>query len=149
MHYYHSAPIDHWFGALDMRQLLAALQHHFTPGISEAADRLKALNAMVEESGPHWKKLGWEGDVQDGPFFFAVPGDGGMRFGCIIKQSNNGNCFIASPSVMARGIKPTRSSAKRSHPCHDPEPPARLSGPSASSPKRAHPGSPKRLHASI
>ncbi|QDV09322.1 hypothetical protein Poly30_48800 [Planctomycetes bacterium Poly30] len=55
---------------------------------------------------------------------------------------------FASRDVMARGMKPTRSSAKRSHSRHATEYPARLSGPSPSSPKRAQAGPPKQLHVS-
>ena len=98
MHYYHTAPIDYWLGALDTKQLLDILKdHHTLDSVGDAANQIDELRKMVEESGPHWKKLGWEGDIRQGPFFFAVPGDGSMRFGCIVKQDNNGNCFVASP----------------------------------------------------
>ncbi len=38
-----------------------------------------------------------KGDTREGPFYFAVPSDTEMALGYVLKQDNNGNCFIASP----------------------------------------------------
>jgi ATP-dependent Lon protease len=38
-----------------------------------------------------------EGDIRESPYYFSVPGDNKMEIGYIIKQDNNGDCFVASP----------------------------------------------------
>ncbi len=60
------------------------------------------------EWGPMWakaqelaRKVGWEGDIRTGPYVTVLPFPPGPPPVVIgWKQSNNGNCFIASPYEM-------------------------------------------------
>ena len=92
---YHIAPIDFWCGALTEAQINASVDQCYQPGDRDGAHaEVKALKAKAESA---FRKIGSEGDTREGPFFFAVPSDTEMALGYIVKQDNNGACFIASP----------------------------------------------------
>ena len=52
------------------------------------------LKATAETA---FKSILWEGDVREGPYYFAMPGESELDIGYIVKQDNNGSCFVASP----------------------------------------------------
>jgi hypothetical protein len=96
---YHIPPIDFWFGALTGEQLLESAcdnyedWRHIAAVCTEVAD----LKSQAEAA---FKTISWEGDVREGPYYFALPGDTNLSIGYIIKQENNGNCFVASPEPL-------------------------------------------------
>lgn len=55
------------------------------------------IRELVVKAEAAFTKIGWEGDFTGGAFYFSLPTDNQMAFGYIVKQSNNGNCFVASP----------------------------------------------------
>lgn len=92
---YHVAPIDFWCGALTEEQLQASIDKCYQPRDGERTrHEVGKLKARAEAA---FRTIGWEGDTREGPFYFAVPSDTEMALGYVLKQDNNGNCFIASP----------------------------------------------------
>ena len=92
---YHLPPIDFWAGALTAQAMLASVQDweaHAEP-LAGFAARLAALEKDARDG---FKQVGWEGDTSAGPYFFCLP-DENLEFGCMLKQSNNGSTFVASP----------------------------------------------------
>lgn len=94
-------PIDFWAGAMTRDQLLSALgtEEHLglrflSETLREAADLNSATLAAAEQ-------MGWEGDIREGPFWFAVPCEQGMEFGIVFKQDNNGTTYVGSPVPLA------------------------------------------------
>ena len=97
---YHIPPIDFWFGALTGNQLLATVwdgYHHDWKNVAEACRKVAELKTSAEDA---FKTISWEGDVREGAYYFALPNDTDMVIGYIVKQDNNGNCFIASPEEL-------------------------------------------------
>lgn len=93
-------PIDIWRGAMDRDGLIKALLGQS----NDESDRLWAGNEadwLESVSRRCFRELGWEGDVSDGPWFFAIPSDGKMEIGCAIKQGNNGDTFVSSPRPLS------------------------------------------------
>jgi hypothetical protein len=44
------------------------------------------------------RRVGWEGDVREGPWFCPLPAEGSDETFLIVwKQDNNGQTFVASP----------------------------------------------------
>lgn len=66
----------------------------------DLASIFSLLEVLKSESETAFKKIDWEGDVREGPFYFAIPSENSMSFGYALKQENNGNCFISSPVEM-------------------------------------------------
>ena len=110
-YYYHIPPIDHWTGAITRSELLAVLSRGISDTDRDHDDRkgwhqsgwhemislCKNLSEFVEQAEAAFTKIGWEGDYAGGAFYFSLPTDNQMAFGYIVKQSNNGSCFVASP----------------------------------------------------
>ena len=92
---YHIAPIDFWCGALTRDELEASIEDSYESGSRDHVK--KSVGLLIAKSEQAFRKIGWEGDVRDGPYFFAVPSDTQMDLGYVLKQDNNGNCFVASP----------------------------------------------------
>jgi hypothetical protein len=94
---YQIPPIDVWFGALDGGQLLASAWvgcQEDWGAIASVCGEVAEVKALAESA---FRTIGWEGDVREGPYYFALPGETGLSIGHVIKQDNNGNCFVASP----------------------------------------------------
>lgn len=91
---YHVAPIDYWAGALTEAQIMAAIEEYNEP---DKHEKIKELKRRASEA---FLTIGWEGDQTGGAFYFGVPSNRDMRLGYIVKQSNNGACFIASPILL-------------------------------------------------
>jgi hypothetical protein len=97
---YHISPIDFWFGAMTGSQLLKDAWEECQQDwglLSWTCRRLADLQKHAEEA---FKLIHWEGDVREGPYYFGLPGDKDMDIGYMIKQDNNGSCFIASPEPL-------------------------------------------------
>lgn len=97
---YHIPPVDFWTGAVSKEELVEATP--FAPiHEDEAANHRnrteQELDRLEQKAHDAFREIGWEGDVREGPYFFSVPGDTSMVHGYILKQDNNGSCFIASP----------------------------------------------------
>jgi hypothetical protein len=88
-------PIDFWPGALDFSSLVTSIRDTFHSK-KDVADCLVKIHILEREARIAFKSLGWEGDYRD-EFYFGIPAEGTFQIGYIIKQSNNGTCFIASP----------------------------------------------------
>ncbi len=97
LHFYHVAPIDFWAGAMTRESLL------MEAAVRDASMELDVLDehldSLLEVAQIAFRKIDWEGDIMDGPFYFAVPNPDELAFafGLVLKQSNNGSTFIASP----------------------------------------------------
>lgn len=96
---YHTPPIDFWFGALTQKQLLDSMLTDTRDWEVIARDCNK-VGALEKKAREAFATIGWEGDVREGPFYFAILRDSDMALGYIVKQENNGNCFIASPEAL-------------------------------------------------
>lgn len=91
-------PIDFWFGAMTDKQLLDTewMSYHW----GNLAGICKHLADLEERAKAAFKLIGWEGDVREGPYYFALPGETEMTLGYIIKQDNDGTTFVASPEPL-------------------------------------------------
>lgn len=97
---YHIPPIDYWFGALTGKQLFDSAWDvcgEDWGSIAAVCEQAADLKGQAEAA---FKRIDWEGDVREGPYYFALPGDTEMSIGYIVKQENNGNCFVASPKPL-------------------------------------------------
>ena len=94
---YHVAPIDHWTGALTAEQLLSTFVKDFDGDWHAVSAFCSEMAQLEDRAQENFKKIGWEGDLRDGPYYFSVPGDSQMAIGYVIKQDNNGSTFVASP----------------------------------------------------
>lgn len=93
---YHVAPIDFWFGAVGSSLLDSMIDGEY--GDARERKQVRAgIVALRSKAEKAFLGIGWEGDVREGPYFFSVPGDNQMLLGYMLKQDNNGSCFIASP----------------------------------------------------
>ena len=100
MHVYRRNPIDFWPGWLTEQEYLANLEARYIPGDvatkhREYYERLGAAKALA-------RRLGWEGDMREGPYIAGFPGRDGHDDGIIIawKQDNNGDTFVVSPEQL-------------------------------------------------
>lgn len=93
---YHVPPIDFWVGALSIDAFMAASLRGPDLDLVEVSGLgidIALLRWHAERSFP---RIGWEGDITSGPYIFAMPNLPGLSLGYMLKQSNNGSCFIAS-----------------------------------------------------
>jgi hypothetical protein len=94
-------PIDFWFGALTGEQLIDTAWES-NPDDWESISRIcKEVSVLKAEAENAFKTIGWDGEVREGPYYFAVPGDTELLIGYIIKQDNNGYCYVASPCPLS------------------------------------------------
>ena len=94
---YYIPPIDYWFGAITGDQLLATVWREGNENWESIAAISQEVVKLKTEAEAAFKTIGWEGDVREGPYFFALPGEVEMSLGYMLKQDNDGSCFIASP----------------------------------------------------
>ena len=98
---YYIPPIDFWAGAFNAKDLLVST---WDDEGGESADDVLAIAkelAKLESAAQRgFRAIGWEGDIVDGPFFFALPDEGSFSIGYVLKQGNNGATFVASPHPM-------------------------------------------------
>jgi hypothetical protein len=98
LHCYHACPIDWWDGALTANELLSKMSPKSDAvDLSCAAARLAEIEADARVA---FREIGWEGDVSEGPYFFCLPDEGYCSLGYMLKQSNNGSTFVASPQPL-------------------------------------------------
>jgi hypothetical protein len=91
---YSRAAIDFWPGWMTEKQFEASLKAQMYDGaVREYYEFRDAAFALA-------KKVGWEGDIREGPFIAGLPthdvGRDG-RFMIAWKQDNNGDTFVVSP----------------------------------------------------
>lgn len=96
LHCYHISPIDFWAGALSVKSIVSALDD-YECAPDHLASVLRHLAALEKLAQRGFAKIGWEGDTTVGPSYFALPGEAEFEFGYVLKQSNNGSTFVASP----------------------------------------------------
>jgi len=94
---YHIAPIDFWYGAITKDEMLETVRRSGDQSERHAAAVAEEIENLISKATEAFKQIGWEGDTLEGPFFFAVPSCTRMQMGYILKQENNGDCFVASP----------------------------------------------------
>lgn len=94
---YHIAPIDFWHGVLTGEELLTTIYRQGEPHFAQIAHECQEIARLVAKAEGAFRQMGWEGDIREGPFFFAVPAEPAMLLGYVLKQDNNGSCFVASP----------------------------------------------------
>ena len=94
---YSLSPIDFWLGALSSKQLLEMMAGDKYSNWASVASFCRELSELQSSAEAAFKQIGWEGDIREGPYYFSVPGDNRMEIGYIVKQDNNGDCFVASP----------------------------------------------------
>lgn len=99
---YARAAIDFWPGWLAEEQFLDQLKAIYTSDDAEKAtgeyEELKQSAFLLA------KKVGWEGDIREGPFVAGLPTDMIANDGKIMiawKQDNNGDTFVVSPIKLA------------------------------------------------
>jgi hypothetical protein len=97
---YEIPPIDFWFGALTGRQLIENAWENYGEEWETIAAVCKQVAALKSQAEAAFKTINWEGDIREGPYYFALPGDTDLSIGYIVKQENNGNCFVASPEPL-------------------------------------------------
>jgi hypothetical protein len=99
MFVYMVPPIDYWQGWIAEREFLTSyVQDRTYEDIEWTAHRIKAYSAFREGALALAKRMGWEGDIHDGPYVAAVPaGDCESDFMIAWKQCSNGDTFIVSP----------------------------------------------------
>jgi len=96
MYRYEMSPIDFFDGCLTLTEYLTAIAHkprscwNKEPGETI----VDTISLLVAEMG---KLKYWEGDIKDGIYVFAIPGDVETRIGFVWKQDNNGQTFVISP----------------------------------------------------
>lgn len=95
---YQIPPIDTWSVGMTGKDLLFTL-NQYASSLDEMAANARKLSNLEKDARESFMRIGWEGDVTAGPFFFSVPGHE-WEFGYILKQSNNGATFVASPREM-------------------------------------------------
>ncbi len=65
-----------------------------TEGVGSPYEKMKQHALQIA------RKVGWEGDIREGPFIAGLPTDKGGEDGKVMiawKQDNNGDTFIVSP----------------------------------------------------
>ena len=96
---YARSAIDFWPGWLSEDEFKDHLsKRYFTP--DAPANAWSAYEAFRYQAFELAKKVGWEGDIREGPFIAGLPthdtGDDG-HFMIAWKQDNNGDTFVVSP----------------------------------------------------
>jgi hypothetical protein len=103
---YAIGPVDHWFGAVNFIQALMSWSTSVRDDLSAHEAMSYYANTLLhleKRAFKAFKRLGWEGDISEGPYYFALPPTSEtceMLLGIIIKQRNNGACFVASPQPL-------------------------------------------------
>lgn len=88
---YAVGPVDFWPGAMTRKQLAESLVVEGQTHISVSELLMDAEHAS--------RKIGWDGDHRQEPRFFVLPDPENftMALGFVIKQDNDGLCFVVSP----------------------------------------------------
>ena len=91
---YELPPVDWWQGCVGFDAYLESLTDRNQR--REARELLATAEMLAAEEG-------WEGDVTEGPYIFALPpADGYNTFsvGVAWKQDNNGTTYVVSPQPL-------------------------------------------------
>lgn len=96
---YSRAPIDFWPGWLKEDAYLAGLGNVYRAE-GEVESAIEHYNRQKARAFFLAGKVGWEGDVREGPFIAGLPTDEPGEDGKVMiawKQDNNGDTFVVSP----------------------------------------------------
>jgi hypothetical protein len=94
MFVYARSAIDYWPGWISEEAFLRELNDEYS--VIDPAD----YQSLKQKAFELAHKVGWEGDIREGPFVAGLPPQGPEPLSDIIiawKQDNNGDTFIASP----------------------------------------------------
>lgn len=94
MFVYKRTAIDFWDGWFSENEYLDRADAHSAEFAYQLQKQLGFMGA---------KKLGWDGDVREGPFVAGLPTDKTAKDGHVVmawKQDNNGDTYIVSPFKM-------------------------------------------------
>lgn len=81
-------PIDYWVGATEYMMFFRS---------AEPNDALFVTDMLVAGQRLAKEELSWNGDVREGPYVMALPGDTACELVVAWKHDNNGDTFIISP----------------------------------------------------
>jgi hypothetical protein len=99
MFVYARMTIDFWAGWLEEAEYKNQLPRRFyTP--EDIKNALAKYESFLEKGKGLAAKVGWEGDMRDGPYVAGLPKPASGRDGQVMvawKQDNNGDTFIVSP----------------------------------------------------
>lgn len=92
---YHMPPIDWWIGWKSECEFINDIVKWFgdLTDITSEINNVSEFKAAAEIVA---KKLGWEGDCREGPYYSGLPCEGGFNFILAWKQDNNGSTFVFS-----------------------------------------------------
>jgi len=92
---YQIEPIDHWNGWHKPSDLFRSMAFTLDTEWLDPLDWASAWSQAQKLA----IKLGWEGDIREGPYVTVLPDQGGSTPPFVIawKQDNNGTTFVASP----------------------------------------------------
>lgn len=106
---YHIMPIDHWDGMRTAQQVIEdAVKRMVGAGFDDGEiwtrfdiemvrDACNSMIRLLKLAAIGFRRVGWEGDMREGPFFFSMPGEVNTLMGVALKQDNNGGTFVGSP----------------------------------------------------
>jgi hypothetical protein len=109
MHVYMTGPIDLWEKLRTVDEYCGSILSIVNPFIEKDGgaygdgevnlEKFHHILQSLQEAMELAQKVGWDGDIREGPFIFLLPDveHGEMKFGFIWKQDNDGITFIASP----------------------------------------------------
>ena len=96
-------PIDFWIGAMRSEEIVEAAQREgdrFGDDGQYRRSIVDLMNVIEQAAHPVFRRLGWEGDIRSGPYWFFVPHQPfDVSLGYALKQDNNGQTFVAVPEV--------------------------------------------------
>ena len=90
-------PIDFWPGALTGEQLMRITADGCDGNWEWFAQFSAKVHATKSAAEAAFEKIGWEGDIREGPYYFILPDVHTTCLGYVVKQDNNGATFVASP----------------------------------------------------
>lgn len=91
---YKLPPIDFWEGAMTGGDLLSTMRT-WRGDLGAVIGYLSSVDELERSAQDGFRELHWEGDIREGPYYFAVPGEADMIPGYALKQDNNGTTFVA------------------------------------------------------
>jgi hypothetical protein len=94
-------PIDFWFGAQTGKQLVDSAWQSNPDDWASISRICLELSSLKNEADAAFKTMGCDDEIRDGPYYFAIPGDTELLIGYIVKQDNNGYCYVASPCPLS------------------------------------------------
>jgi hypothetical protein len=95
MYAYSLAPIDVWAGWVKQETFKSEIGIVFQG--EDVSGALADYESRLEEAKGLAEKLGWEGDIKEGPYIAALPSEKGGSYLIAWKQDNKDATFLFSP----------------------------------------------------